>query len=267
MRSPAQPTALRPKRTDATSKTERALRTVVGYVRVSTEEQAEHGVSLDAQRHRITAYAEARGYELKGIVEDAGLSGTDNDRPGLTEALRRVAEGEADAIVVTKLDRLSRDLLLIVFLGQRMDDEGWSIISIDEGYDFSTPHGRMMAHLLGTLAQYERGRIVDRIIAANDERRRRGDWMGAPPYGWRWSETEKGRLAPEPSEAPTVALVHDLAGAGLSHRAIARELNERAIPTREVMRRAAGKKPMPGDGLWSHKVVGDILARKNTGAA
>ena len=84
---------------------------VLGYVRVSTEEQAEDGVGLDAQREAITAEAQRRGWDLIAIVEDRGYSAKDLKRPGIQKALAQLEAGEADALVTAKVDRLSRSTL------------------------------------------------------------------------------------------------------------------------------------------------------------
>ena len=84
---------------------------VLGYVRVSTEEQRLSGASLEAQRNAIAAECERRGEQLLDVVEDVGLSGKDLKRPGVQAALEELRRGEADALIVAKLDRLSRSML------------------------------------------------------------------------------------------------------------------------------------------------------------
>jgi len=82
----------------------------LGYIRVSTSEQAEEGLSLDNQRARVEAFCKAKGWELMDIIADEGASAKDLNRPGIQELLRRVQAGSVDAVVVYKLDRLTRSI-------------------------------------------------------------------------------------------------------------------------------------------------------------
>ncbi len=117
-----------------------AMANVLGYARVSTADQAEHGVSLAAQRHRIAAYCEAHGLTLAGIEEDAGISAkATRNRPGLQRALSALKARETNGLVAVKLDRLSRttrDVLDLVALSER---QGWALHSIDEKLDTGCP--------------------------------------------------------------------------------------------------------------------------------
>ncbi len=114
----------------------------LGYARVSTDEQAREGVSLDAQRSRIRAYCEAKDLELVDLLTDDGISGKTLDRPALRELVARCERGEVRNVVVVKLDRLTRrtrDLLALVddlFLARQIE-----LHSVSESLDTSTPHG------------------------------------------------------------------------------------------------------------------------------
>src|SRR5438445_8838364 len=114
---------------------------VVGYVRVSTEEQAHSGAGLRAQRTAIRSESERRGWELVAIHEDAGVSGKAMaNRPALGAALSALEAREADALVVAKLDRLSRSLPDAAALLARSAREGWRLVALDLGVDTTTPH-------------------------------------------------------------------------------------------------------------------------------
>lgn len=153
---------------------------MVGYVRVSTEEQAENGSGLDAQRAAITAAAATRGFELVDILEDAGLSGKSLVRPGLEQALALVESGGADGILVAKLDRLSRSLLDFAALTERSRRKGWALVALDLGVDTSTPQGEMLANVLATFAQFERRLIGQRTKEALAIRKAQGVRIGRP---------------------------------------------------------------------------------------
>lgn len=154
---------------------------VVGYVRVSTEEQAGTGLGLGAQRAAIAEEAERRGWELVAIHEDAGASGKSMDnRPALAEALGAVRGGDAAALVVAKLDRLSRSLLDFASLMEQSRRQGWALVALDLGVDTTTPAGEMVANVMATFAQFERRLIGERTKSALAVRRAQGVKLGRP---------------------------------------------------------------------------------------
>jgi DNA invertase Pin-like site-specific DNA recombinase len=153
---------------------------VIGYVRVSTEEQAVSGLGLDAQRVALREGFKHHG-RLVTILADEGFSGKDLDRPGLTDALERIAAGRADALAVVKLDRLTRNA---TDLGALVDwflfaDAG--LIALDfDGLDTSKASGRMIATVLIAVAQWERDSTAERTVAALAALRARGKPTGRP---------------------------------------------------------------------------------------
>jgi DNA invertase Pin-like site-specific DNA recombinase len=153
---------------------------MVGYVRVSTGEQATSGLGLEHQRQAITEAALQRGVELVELFEDAGVSGSSLDRPGLTAALETVTSGAADGLIVAKLDRLSRSLLDFAGLMDRSRREGWSLVALDLGVDTSSPQGELMASVLATFAQFERRLIGERTKSALQVKRDQGVQLGRP---------------------------------------------------------------------------------------
>jgi DNA invertase Pin-like site-specific DNA recombinase len=114
---------------------------------------------MDAQRHAIRGEVERRGWQLVDVVEDAGYSAKDLRRPGIGVVLERVARGDADVLVVSKLDRLSRSLIDFAQTMATAQREGWALVALDLGVDTATPGGEMMANVLASFAQYER-RII-----------------------------------------------------------------------------------------------------------
>ena len=122
------------------------VRQVLGYVRVSTAEQSESGLGLEAQRAAITAESSRRGWQLLEVFTDAGVSAKSlRGRGGLTDALGRLAGRQATALIVSKHDRLSRSLLDFASLMERARREGWALVALDLGVDTTTPSGEMMA--------------------------------------------------------------------------------------------------------------------------
>src|SRR5262249_3489287 len=132
---------------------------VIGYVRVSTEEQALSGAGLEAQRRAITAECKRRGWELVETIEDAGYSAKDMKRPGVQEALRALEAGDAKALVVAKLDRLSRSMLDFAALMATAQKQKWALVALDCAVGTSTPAWEGMAHVLAPVRPVERRRI------------------------------------------------------------------------------------------------------------
>ncbi len=189
---------------------------VVGYVRVSTAEQASSGAGLDAQRTVIAAEVERRGWELVRVEEDAGISGKSTDRrPALARAVAAVDSGEAEALVVAKLDRLSRSLLDFAGMMERSRKKGWALVALDSPVDTTTPAGEMMANVLASFAQYERRLIGQRTRDALAIKRDQGVRLGRPRT---LSEDVRARIVAERA-------------AGRSLRAIAAGLDVDGVPT------------------------------------
>jgi DNA invertase Pin-like site-specific DNA recombinase len=155
------------------------MTTMIGYLRVSTEDQASSGLGLDAQRHTIQRYADAHGWDVVWY-EDAGLSAKSMDRPALQDALTRLhpKKRDVDGIVVAKLDRLSRSVHDFSGLLRVANARGWSVVAIDLGVDTSTPTGRLVANVMMSVAEWEREIIGARTSAAMQAAKRQGRHMG-----------------------------------------------------------------------------------------
>lgn len=153
---------------------------VVGYIRVSTREQAESGAGLVVQREAVTVECGRRGWELVEIFEDLGASGrSTNGRPGLSAALLAVRSG-VDGIVVSKLDRLSRSLADFARLMAEAQKAGWNLVALDLGVDLSTPAGKFLANVLASAAEWEREIIGQRTKDAMAVKKAQGVKMGRP---------------------------------------------------------------------------------------
>jgi DNA invertase Pin-like site-specific DNA recombinase len=155
---------------------------VICYTRVSTDEQADSGAGLAAQRAAILGEAQRRGWAECDLtfIEDAGFSGRDLNRPGIVEALDALHHHKADTLVVSKLDRLSRSMMDFAVLMNRATKEKWALVAMDLGVDSGTPQGEMMAHVLATFAQFERRLIGQRTKDALAARRASGVRLGRP---------------------------------------------------------------------------------------
>jgi DNA invertase Pin-like site-specific DNA recombinase len=153
---------------------------VVGYVRVSTDEQAASGAGLEAQRAAILAECKRRGWTLVEMIEDQGYSAKDLKRPGVQEALRVLKAGDAAALVVAKLDRLSRSMVDFAGLMAQAQKQSWALVALDCAVDTTTPAGEAMAHMLATFAQFERRLIGQRTREALAIKKAQGVQLGRP---------------------------------------------------------------------------------------
>lgn len=207
---------------------------VVGYVRVSTDEQAQSGAGLIAQREAIRAEAQRRGWRLISIFEDAGVSAKSlRGRPGLQAAVTAVEGGEAFALVVAKLDRLSRSVADFAALMERSRGRGWALVALDVGVDTTTPAGEVMANVVAAFSQYERRLISQRTRDALAAKRKQGVRLGRPVS----------------ISAATLTRIRRLRNAGQSFSSIATTLNIDGIPTAQ------------GGAKWHPSTIQTVLAR------
>jgi site-specific DNA recombinase len=199
-----------------------AVRRILAYVRVSTEKQADAGHSLEAQRAKVAAYCALHDAELVEIHEDAGLSASSLERPALQAALQALQTGRADALLVVKLDRLTRSTRDLGELLTRSTREGWAILSVSESLDTATAAGRLVVSVLGAVAQWEREAIGERTSAAMQAMKAANRYTGGPvPFGFALC----GALLVEaPAEQATIRAAREMRAAGLSLRAIGERL-------------------------------------------
>lgn len=186
----------------------------VGYVRVSTREQADSRLGLDAQRRALQQEADRRGWELT-LIEDAGFSGRRADRPGLKEALRLLRSKQADVLLVYKLDRVSRSVQDFAGLLHTATRQDWALVALDMQVDMTTPNGRLIAHILVAVAQWEAEMIGARTADAMAEAKERGERFGREP---------------QPLHPKTVAAIVDGRKLGKSYATIAAELTAAGVP-------------------------------------
>jgi DNA invertase Pin-like site-specific DNA recombinase len=187
---------------------------VLAYVRVSTEEQRSSGAGLAVQRAAILAECQRRGWQLVDVIEDAGFSAKDLKRPGIQTALEALRKGDGDALVVAKLDRLSRSMIDFTGVMGLAQKQGWALVALD-CVDTTTPAGEAMAHVLATFAHFERRLISQRTRDALAAKRAQGVQLG------------RRRELPDAIVARIVAE----RSSGSTLTAIADRLTQDAIPT------------------------------------
>lgn len=141
---------------------------VIGYLRVSTREQAESGLGLDAQRRAISEEAERRGWDVR-FIADEGYTARNLNRPGYREAMRALKKREASALVVAKLDRLSRSLPDFGATLALAKQQKWALVALDVNVDMTTPAGRLVANIIASVAEWESATIGARTRDAMAE--------------------------------------------------------------------------------------------------
>lgn len=214
------------------STTPRAL----GYIRVSTIDQADSGLSLEAQTQAIHAAATARGWALVDVIADAGVSGTKRNRPGLDRAKQHMADGDADLLIVAKFDRLFRSVKHGSDLMVEAEKQGWALVDLGSGVDMTTPQGILVTHMLMAAAQYESqiGGVRTKEAMAN------------LPDDVRDRMRNGGR--PRTLDLATDARIRELHADGRSLRGIAAALTAEGVPT-------------PSGGKWWPTTIRKILNR------
>jgi len=180
------------------------------YSRVSSEEQAIEGVSIEAQVAALKAYAKSMGWEIFDEYIDGGYSAGTDDRPAFKCMINDARRKSFDIIAVCKLDRYFRNLRLLLNYLYELEQLGIKFISTQEGLDTSTPYGKFAVQIMGVIAEFERGRIGERVRDSRHYLISQGNWPGGrPPYGYRWLADEK-KWEIVASEADIVQRIFDL---------------------------------------------------------
>lgn len=199
---------------------------VFGYARVSTENQLEN-YSIEEQTARLESYCAAKGWVLLHTYVDGGYSGGNTDRPALQQMLAQLRETPVDAVVVYKLDRLSRSQKdTLTLIEDQLLAHGTDFVSINENFDTSTPFGRAMIGILSVFAQLEKDQITERFTMGRIGRGKAGYFHGGgnPPTGYDYAD---GLLTVNQYEAMQVREVFQLFLEGKSINAIQRSLSAR----------------------------------------
>ena len=167
-------------------------------------------------------------------------------RPALAGALKRLATGEAEALLVVKLDRLTRSVVALSALVDRCNKQEWVLLSVGEQVDTRTAAGRMVLNILATIGQWEREAIGERTAAALAHKKTKGERVGQIPYGWSLA-TDGVHLDPHHAEQEVIRLARELREAGLSLRKVGAALERKGLLPR------TGKR-------WHAQTVKSLLA-------
>jgi len=204
------------------------------YARVSSQEQATEGVSIEAQVAALKAYAKSQNWEVVDEYIDGGYSGGTDERPALKRLLVDAKQHRFNILAVCKLDRFFRNLRLLLNHLHGLEQLGIKFVSTQEGLDTATPYGNFAVQIMGVIAEFERGRIGERV---KDSRRyliSGGNWPGGRTvYGYRWFNKErKWEVVPE--EAEVVQRIYDLyVNSRIGMESIVATLNKDSMRTRD----------------------------------
>lgn len=226
---------------------------LIGYARVSTARQAQEGVSLDAQESRLRDYCAVYGHDLLRVERDEGESASTLERPALSRALEAIGSGQADGLLVLKLDRLTRSVSDLARLLDFFKEDGRALLSVSDYINTATAAGRMTLNILASVSQWEREAIGERTAFALAQVKSDGGKIGALPYGERRRDerdaAERRIVEPSAEELRAVELIRSLWARGASLAAIAQEL------------RACGVRPRHGGASWAPSVISGVIAR------
>ena len=204
---------------------------LLGYVRVSTVEQEHSGQSLDAQERALIAHAASRDWWITRVAREQG-SGKDLDRPRLQEILQALVGGEADGLIVTRLDRLTRSIADFIRLVEWFKNADKALIVLDFDLDTSTPAGELIAHMMAALAQWQRRVIAENTRSALMEKRLKGE------------RVNQGSVVDDPE---LVLMIRSMRSSGASYQQICDHLNAQKVPT------------VRGGQVWRPSAIGAVL--------
>ena len=222
------------------------------YIRVSTEDQVREGTSLEVQREFLESYAKRENCEIyypeKGnIYKDDGYSGYTLERPALSRLLKDAKHKKFDVVLVYKIDRFARNNRLLLNLVEELNNAGIGFKSATEAFDTVSAAGKLALSMLGTVAQFERDRIIERVFPGMIKGVQRGNWQGArySPYGYKYNK-EKKLLEVVKEEADIVKMIYLMYLSGQSTMQIAGYLYNKGYKTRS-------------GGRFHTKLICDIL--------
>ena len=213
-----------------------AALSVAAYIRVSTEDQAESGLGMDAQRTRCKAMCQVKDWPDPVFYVDDGISGTKPviQRPGLRQMMEDMKAGSVNAVIIPSLDRLGRSAHIIINLVEEFRQQHIALVSCKESFDTSTPQGQLMLGIFAVLAQFERDQIAQRTFDAMAERGKRdGEKGGKLPYGYKRSPDG---IVVDPEAARMVRRIFAMHKRGASLREIGMAVGKRHTSIVEILR-------------------------------
>ena len=235
----------------------------IAYCRVSTEEQAQEGFSIEGQTDKLRAYANFRDLGEVTVLVDPGISGKSMARPGLQQLLAAVEAGHVSHVIVWRLDRLSRSLADLIFLADAMGLKGVALHSVQDNIDLSSASGRMFYNILGTFAQYFREQIAENVRMGSERAVREGRWINRPKTGYR---INNGLLEPD-EMAPLVIECFRLRGSGVPYRTIEERTGIKYSTVCAILKSRIYLGEVLHNGVWSKGLQDAIISEAEWEAA
>jgi len=192
------------------------------YVRVSTEEQAKEGISIDAQIDRCRSFCKARGWKVFKIYTDAGYSAGTLDRPGLNNLIDDITGKKFNILLVYKIDRFSRRLKDLISMLEDLKSKGVNFTSVTEQIDTTTAMGEAFFQIIGVFAQLERGMVKERVELAFSKKIDDGEALNRAPMGYIY---RNGKLVVNEEEAEKVKEIFNMWAAGIHYKEISKRFN------------------------------------------
>ena len=172
------------------------------YVRVSTEDQAQHGFSLAGQEDALKNYASVLGYEIYEIYKDEGKSAKDiKRRPAMQKLLSDAENNKFSAIFIYKLDRFSRSLKDLILTIDKLKEWNIDFISLQDKIKTASASGKLMFHIISAFAEFERNIIGERTTFGMQRKSKEGGFVNKPPFGYKMLDK---KLVPDPEKSELV---------------------------------------------------------------
>jgi len=190
------------------------------YSRVSTEEQAKEGLSVDAQIAKCKSYCDAREWTITKVYTDPGFSAGTLNRPAMQELLQDAKNHNFDIVLVYKIDRFSRRLKDLIMVLDELKLDSVNFTSVTEQIDTTSAMGEAFFQIIGVFAQLERGMVKERVTMAFDRKADLGEALYRPPYGYTYLNR---KLVPDPETSKNVIEIFEMWVSGIDYKAIAEQ--------------------------------------------
>ncbi len=155
------------------------------YIRVSTDKQASEGTSLEVQEEKLRKFCEFQNWEVYKLYADRGISGKDTERQQFQELMKEAREKKFEVVVVTKLDRFGRSLRDLINSIEELSTLKIQFTSVNDNINTTTPNGKLLFHILGAFAEFERQIIIERMTAGIAKAKQEGRQIGRVPMGYK----------------------------------------------------------------------------------
>ncbi len=192
------------------------------YVRVSTEEQAREGLSIDAQIARCKDFCRSRGWKVVNVYTDAGYSAGSMKRPAVQQLMDDLNKGKIQNILVYKFDRFSRNVRDLISFLDTLKEKKINFTSVTENIDTTNAMGEAFYQMIGVFAQLERGMVKERVNMAFDKKIGDGEILNRPPLGYTY---RRGKLVINKEESEKIKEIFNMWDSDVNYKEISKKFN------------------------------------------